>query len=61
MMCLVDCGVKCFQAVEDLLECWRKAIVCFYLACEEGVAAYARLLENEEEGGGRWLLLVCHV
>jgi hypothetical protein len=47
------------QALQTFLEFGREAVVGLDLRCEEGVPAdLGRLVEDEEEGGGRRLLFV---
>lgn len=59
---LVYGGVQCTQAQEAFLELGGEAVVCLNLGKEEGIAtADLGLVEDEEEGRARGLLLVGHV
>lgn len=58
---LLDARVGSLQAVKSLLELWAQAIISLDLVNEDGITASSRLIEDVEEGGCRWLLLVGNV
>lgn len=46
------------KSLEALLKCRRESLVGLDLTGELGIAAYLRLVQDPEERGTRWLLLI---
>jgi hypothetical protein len=58
---LFKAGMHSFEAMEKLLDRWRKTIIGFNLVHENGITADLGAVKNVQKCGAGWLLLISHI
>lgn len=58
---LLEPRMNGLESVEPLLEGWRKTFICLYVVDKGRVTADFWSIQNDQESGSWWLLLVCHI